>query len=271
MTALLREWRRESTGRPFDAAAWNRLANVNNGRLAAFTTWVDEDGGPLVASDPAAKTATLAGAFAVGAGAAAMTGTLSVSGLFSAAAAATVGTTLGVTGAATFGSTVGVTGKLTAGSAEITGLFQAAAAATVGTTLTVGGHASAGTASVGAAALVGSEKLYVAGGVRIPQNSAIMSDQSGTAFNMLRMDNSGILRIGTPAVLRTFLYGADDLSILDSAGNVVFRSAGNQMTFFNGSSTAGRGAVGAAATDLPTVITLANNLRALVRSFNLSS
>lgn len=187
-------------------------------------------------------------------------------------AGATLVGALAVTGATTLTGNVGITGNTTlVGTLSVSGLVAAAAAMTVGTTLTVGGHASAGTLSVGAAALVGTEKLYVNGSIRLPNNNSLVSTYSGTDINLVRLDSSGIFRLGTPAVLRTFVYGADDFELIDSSGNVVFKTVGNQMTFFNGSSTAGRGNVGSAATDPASTMTLANNLRSLVRSFNLSS
>lgn len=46
---------------PFDNSRWNALANVLNGNRAADLSLVDEDGAPLVTSDPTAKTVGLGG------------------------------------------------------------------------------------------------------------------------------------------------------------------------------------------------------------------
>lgn len=184
---------------------------------------------------------------------------------------------------------VGITGNTTlVGTLSVSGLVAAAAALTVGTTLGVGGALTGSTAAfsglatapnivAGGTALAFSEALRVVGLTRLENHVNMLNtfklrglEPGNTVVrNLASVDGSNVLQYGE-ASANAAVLSATNLK-LATASSTVFEAQGNQMTFFGGTSLAGRGAVGAAATDLASCITLANNLRALVRSFNLSS
>lgn len=262
MTELIREWRRETENKPFDAAAWNRLASVNNGHVAAFTTWIDGAGLPLVESDPTGgiSKVTLAGLATFGAttgvditantaivgpfavtGASTLTGTLSVSGLVAAAAAVTVGTTLNVAG------------LLTGAAANFSGLVAMAAAATVGTTLAVVGRASAGTLVAGAAAMAGSEKLravgtsslegtvtITTGGLVVSANGITVTGTSSFANLLTTTGGIAVPAVGITMANAIALRGTDNvgavrnLVVTDASNNQIFGTGGGGMAILRG-------------------------------------
>ena len=153
---------------------------------------------------------------------------------------------------------------LTVGAGGVTGTGPAAFGATTASSLAVTGAATVG----GTLGVTGA--ATATGGVVLPNGVALSGTDTAAAVRTLAQIDAANQQLfgsggGGVAVLR-----GGGVKLNYGAATTRVEVDGTGLGFFGGTPV-GRGNVGAAATDLASVITLANNIRTLLRALNLSS